>query len=222
MSVGAWVLTLLVLAGAFLALTALLYFPGIPRRVIVAVEVATVVLGVAAMVYTGLLLATTGGVALWWSPWLPVLFLLSSSSAGIAVVVLLAAVPDDRAKAGVFAQSLVRVDTLIIVLELLCAAAFVLESLRDANPGTVAGIGILLRGDEALVWWAGFVALGMVVPLLLELLSAHGGAAGWQVLALAALCVLVGAFCLRWSIAQAGVLRVVVMEDPGMVYSFWN
>ncbi|MBQ3385867.1 MAG: polysulfide reductase NrfD [Eggerthellaceae bacterium] len=222
MSVGAYVLLLLLAAGAFLTLTALLYFPELSRSLVSAVEIATVVLGVAAMAYTGILLATTGGVALWWSPFVPLLFSLSSTSAGIAVVLVVGAFAEDTLRLSVLSRHLVKIDAIIIVLEVLCAAAFIWESTRDANPGTAAGLAILLHGEAALAWWLGFGVVGLAVPLIAEALHVRLGMPSRRTLAFAAVLVLVGAFCLRWSVVDAGVLREIVLEDPGVAYPFWN
>lgn len=46
------------------------------------------VFGLVVMVYTGLLLQGTGGVAFWNSPLLPALLLLSSASSGAALVLV--------------------------------------------------------------------------------------------------------------------------------------
>ena len=225
MSVGAYVLLLLLIVGAFLTLTSLLYLPQISRGLVSAVEIAATILGVAAMVYTGLLLATTGGVALWWSPFLPLLFLFSSASSGIAVVLIVSVLAGgDRrtAQPTALRRHLIRADVVIIILEALCAAAYVWESLRDPNPGTAAGIHLLLQGRAALAWWLGFGVCGLLIPLAAESVAIGTRAPVLAAVALAAVLVLVGAFCLRWSIVDAGVLREAVLEEPGYEYPFWN
>lgn len=222
MSIGAYVLLFLLIVGIFLVLSSLLYIPELPRSLIMSTEIAAVVLAVAAMAYTGLLLATTKGVALWWSPFVPLLFVLSSSSGGIAVMLIAGAFVEDAPRAPALRRHLVRADAAIIALEILCAIGFMWESLRDANPGTAAGIAALLHGEAATAWWLGFCLFGMAVPLVGEAVSAGTGRHPRGALALAAVSVLVGAFCLRWAIVDAGVLREPVLEEPGLEYPFWN
>ena len=89
-AVGAWSLA----ACAVLAALAALAWGGFARRASLrAVRVLAVALAVAALVvmaYTGLLLQSLSAVPLWASPWLPVLFVLSSLSCGAALVLAVA------------------------------------------------------------------------------------------------------------------------------------
>ena len=222
MSFGAYALLLLLIVGGFLVLTSLLYLPEISRRIVSVAEILAIVFAIAVMAYTGLLLATTGGVALWWSPFVPALFLLSSLSAGIAVVFCVGAFVEDSARLAEMTKHLVRADAIIISLEILFAVGFILESIHDSNPGTAAGLEILLKGEAAFAWWIGFGIVGLAVSLFSELFFAGRGVVPRRALAVAAVLVLLGAFCLRWSVVDAGVLRDAVLEEPGLVYSFWN
>lgn len=73
---------------AFLTIVRFAYPPEVARSLVLAVELAAVVFGLVVMVYTGLLLQGTGGVAFWNSPLLPALLLLSSASSGAALVLV--------------------------------------------------------------------------------------------------------------------------------------
>ena len=222
MSVGAYALLSLLVLGAFLVLTSLFYLPEISRRVVSAAEIAAIIIGVAVMVYTGVLLATVGGVSLWWSALLPALFLLSSVSGGIAVVLALSAVAEDCPRLATLSRNLALIDMAVIALEVLVAAAFLWESARDPNPGTIAGLAILTQGSAAKAWWLGFGIFGLALPLVIEALTGGFRLLPRRALALAAVAVLLGAFCLRWSVVEAGVHREPVLEEPGLEYPFWN
>ena len=89
-TVGAFALAALALLGGFLAAVRFLYVPAARRGAVAAAEAVAVVVGVVAMLYTGLLLQTMGGIAFWASPFVPLLFLLSSLSGGMALVLLAA------------------------------------------------------------------------------------------------------------------------------------
>ena len=90
LTVGSFALAVLAACGAFLTLVRFAYLPSVPRAAAVAVEAVAVAVGLVVMVYTGLLLQGLGAVALWRSPFVPVLFTLSSLSCGIAVVLVAA------------------------------------------------------------------------------------------------------------------------------------
>ena len=84
--VGAYAVALLVACVAFLAAVRFAYVPVVPRAAVVVVETAAAASGAVVMLYTGLLLQSAVGVALWRTPLVPVLFALSSLSCGIAVL----------------------------------------------------------------------------------------------------------------------------------------
>ena len=215
LTVGSFALAVLAACGAFLTLVRLAYLPSVPRAAAVAVEAVAVAVGLVVMVYTGLLLQNTGAVALWSSPLVPVLFLLSSLSCGIATLLLAAYfAPADAATAWLF-RMLARVDALIVVLEAAAAALFVAFALADDHPGAVASAQRLAEGDLALWWWVGFALCGLVVPLAVEgVLSARGSfsEACRTGLAVAAVLVLVGGFSMRTALAEAGSHRELALE----------
>ena len=115
-------------------------------------------------VYTGLLLQGLGAVALWRSPFVPVLFTLSSLSCGIAVVLVAAFFADPEGEAGRIVRPLVRADAALIVLEAAAAALFAGLALAGGHPGTAASAAQLVDGSGAPAWWGGFVLCGLAVP----------------------------------------------------------
>ena len=121
LTVGTYALAGLAVCAALLVAVRFAYLPSVPRGAVRAVEAAAAVVAVVVMLYTGLLLQNTGAVALWSSPLVPVLFLLSSLSCGIATLLLAAYfAPADAATAWLF-RMLARVDALIVVLEAVAA-----------------------------------------------------------------------------------------------------
>ncbi len=155
LTVGTYALAGLAACAALLVAVRFAYLPSVPRGAVRAVEAAAAVVAVVVMLYTGLLLQNTGAVALWSSPLVPVLFLLSSLSCGIATLLLAAYfAPADAATAWLF-RMLARVDALIVVLEAAAAALFVAFALADDHPGAVASAQRLAEGDLALWWWVG-------------------------------------------------------------------
>lgn len=135
LTVGTYTLAGLAACAALLVAVRFAYLPSVPRGAVRAVEAAAAVVAVVVMLYTGLLLQNTGAVALWSSPLVPVLFLLSSLSCGIAALLLAAYfAPADAGIAWLF-RTLARADAVIVVLEAVAAALFVAFALADDHPG---------------------------------------------------------------------------------------
>lgn len=212
---GTYTLAGLAACAALLVAVRFAYLPSVPRGAVRAVEAAAAVVAVVVMLYTGLLLQNTGAVALWSSPLVPVLFLLSSLSCGIAALLLAAYfAPADAGIAWLF-RTLARADAVIVVLEAVAAALFVAFALADDHPGAAASAQRLAEGDLALWWWVGFALCGLVVPLAVEgVLSARGSfsEACRTGLAVAAVLVLVGGFSMRTALAEAGSHRELALE----------
>lgn len=211
LTAGSYALAVLTLIGACLALVRFLYLPDVPRSAVAALEVAAIVVGAAVMLYTGLLLQTIGGVAFWASPFVPALFVLSSLSSGAAMLFAVACFVEQDYASMHMMRGLMRADAALIVLEAVCAVAFVALAGASEHPGVRESLSALTEGSVAAVWWFGFVACGLVAPLVIEAVSVRNRAA--QVfLGVAAVLVLVGAFCLRFGIVEAGVHRELVLE----------
>lgn len=212
-TVGAFSLVALGACGAVLTGVRFMYVPSFGRRVVAGVEVVAVALALAVMVYTGLLLQGLGGVALWRSPLVPVLFVLSSASCGIAVLLSVSLFSEADAQVLRITRGLLRIDLAVIVLEVTAAALFAWLALADGHPGVSSSMQRLVEGDLAAVWWVGFVGCGLLAPLAVELAVERRGPDACMALVAAAVLVLVGGFCLRAGIVEAGAHRELVLES---------
>ena len=237
LSVGAYALAALMLLGGYAVAERFLYLPRVPRGAVAAAEGIACAAGLAVMLYTGLLLQSVQGVAFWASPFVPALFVLSSASSGVAVVLAAtffveqADQPFPQGRVAPVRRWLVRADAVVIVAEAVCAAGLLLWAHASAHPGVAASLSTLTEGDMAMAWWLGFCACGLAAPLAVEvacMASARGTGRGASdvgerrarvsaLLAAAAAFVLVGALCLRWSVVCAGVHRDPVLEDVSPV-----
>lgn len=98
-----------------------------------------------------------------------------------------------------------------------CAALLALGSAQSSEAQAASRL-FAGAGNLALVWWVGFVGCGLVAPFALECAaeaaSRRRGRRSQQVMALAGAFVLVGAFCLRLGIVDAGAHRELALEDP--------
>lgn len=180
-----------------------------------------IVLGVSVGIYTGILLNTMVARPLWNASVLPVLFLVSGLSAGLAAVHLATRVfpgrPAPRSLVGgalaamtqpLGAQPPARhtVDTLIRADVVLLAAEAVLIALLliylvSASASQIAAAQLLLHGKYAFIFWGGVVVAGLLVPIVLQVLEL-----GHRIphTVLPALLVLAGGFALRWVLINAG------------------
>ena len=162
----------------------------VPKRLL---ELVGSVLGMVLAGYTGVLLAATN-VPLWAkSRLLPAVFTASAVASGSAAVSLAAeAKASDKTL-----RKLDAIENVAGVAELGLAVGYVVRSGRAARP--------LMRGPNAMPFWAGAIGLGGVLPLVLRL-AGHGGSARTQrrLGTLAAACSIMGSLALRWSIFEAG------------------
>lgn len=163
-------------------------------------EVVGLVGGVLTMAYTGVLLSQMGVVALWANPLLAPLFVASALSTGLAGA-LACLMPLDEAPRRVV-HLLSRADLLVVALEAVLLAAYLGLAVAGGD-GELVMRG-LLAGPQAGLFWGGFVALALVAPLALEMVSA---CTGWTApLGVAVACVLVGGYFLRFCLVNVPVV----------------
>ena len=199
-TVGAYALIAALVCSAVFCLLALNGEYLLRPRGIYALAGVCVLAGLAVILYTGILLANTPSALIWMTPLVPVLFALSSLSGGIACVMLGAAFANTRQ---VFDRVLIRlgdIDTALIGLELTALAAWLLWGIL--TPGPDASAKALVMGDFAPIFWAGLIALGLVLPILMEQ-SLNYSNHKTQTLMVAAL-VLLGGALLRVCVVGAG------------------
>lgn len=214
MTVGAYSLVASFACSGFFALRTLL--DGLPLHpgVRLGFGIAGMASGTAMALYTGFLLQSSAAILFWQSPFLPVLFLLSSLSCGMAVS--LGALAFTRARRPVEAQArlMANADSALIVLESLVLAGFLVHGFLFGNAGR--SVGALLSGDLSGAFWVGLVVIGLVMPFAVErsvpvrnfrpqLLWAAG-------------CLLIGGLTLRWLVVSAAAYDVT--QSAELLYGF--
>ena len=201
-------------------------------NVIRALGWASVALGVALGIYTGILLNTMVARPLWNSAILGPLFLVSGLSAGAALIHLATTVlpgrpaPQGLARGALAAlwqpmgpdapprqtaNELTRADLAFLAIELVLIA-LLLVNLYTSTASHSAAASLIANGPYALAFWGIVVGLGIVVPLALQ-----GLELGHRIphTVLPALLVLVGGFALRWVMVRAGQLSHIVQASTG-------
>jgi formate-dependent nitrite reductase membrane component NrfD len=147
---------------------------------------ACVPVGVALGIYTGILLSGFAARPFWNSSILGPLFLVSGLSAAAAMVILLAREHQERVLFARWDVGLILVELLLLALLLIGLAL---------GPGVrLDALDMILGGPYTLLFWFGFVGLGLVVPLLLEVLEFSTRT---RVALLAPVLVLLGGYLLR-------------------------
>lgn len=167
MSWGSWILlvTMALLAARFAAV--LPFLPVQPLREILrsgerVLAPASVLLGIAVGVYTGVLLSSISARPLWDSAMLPFLFLASGLAGGGAFLCLFLPEREHR-RLVPFSISICGVELLVIVVY-----ALTMFSGADASRRAAAQ---LFGGSYGLLFWGVIVFLGLVVPAAIETLD---------------------------------------------------
>ena len=227
MSVGTWLLTLFILISLPYAYTFLPKDAGPGdtqdgmRRALAWIAIP---FGICVAVYTGVLLGAMPGRPFWNSPILAMLFLLSSLSTGMAVLILvdvlwnMANGQDETLRSELREANYIMsaTDTIFIGLELLVIFLFIMYAhLTVGDPREAIKV-IQWGGELAPTFWFWVVFAGLLVPGLVELYNVlprimatdHEEALPVQLLPAmhigVAVVVLLGGFMLRYVIVVAG------------------
>ena len=157
------------------------------------IGIANMILGMMLGAYTGVLLSTLGSRPLWNTSLLWVLFLVSGLSAAAAFVHLFA-------KNKYESELLAKADNGFLIIELFIFVMIFLGLLSSARPHIEAAH-LLLSGAYAPVFWVFVIGIGIIVPLIIQLLAVNHKVSHT---AIAPILVIVGGLILRFVIVSAG------------------
>jgi formate-dependent nitrite reductase membrane component NrfD len=153
------------------------------------------------MIYTGVFLAGISSVPFWNTPALVALFLFSSLSAGISVVLLIDYFIKDQTLLLRAAKPLQRAHVIILFFEALSLVAFVVIAFM--NPAASKSV-TLLTGTEVIpTAIIGVVCMGIIVPLILEIYTLKTREC--RTIPISDVVCLIGVFCLRYVTILCGV-----------------
>jgi protein NrfD len=207
MSWGSWILMLVypaILANLLLRLPAPLQaaFPRLQQlsdqlvehpMFVKLVGAVNMVLGSLLGVYTGILISTLAARPLWNSALLGPIFLLSGMSAAAAFVHMIAREVEER-------ELLAKADNGFLMAELIFIALFV-GGLATSTQVHQQAAGLVLGGPYTAVFWVFVVGLGIVFPLVIQLLAVNHK---MQHTPVAPILVMLGGLLLRFVIVSAG------------------
>ncbi len=155
--------------------------------------IINMILGGMVGMYTGILLSSLGARPLWSSAVLWLLFLVSGLSGAAAFVHLIAKNVYER-------ELLAKADNGFLVIELFVIAMLIIGLLTSSKSHMAAAL-ILLSGPFASSFWVFVLGLGIVIPLIIQLLAVNHKIHHTPV---APIMVILGGLILRFVIVAAG------------------
>ncbi|MEG2933452.1 MAG: NrfD/PsrC family molybdoenzyme membrane anchor subunit [Gordonibacter sp.] len=197
---GAFGLVILAVLAAVLFTVWVLRIPVFPKMLMLVIRSGCMVMAFVVMLYTGLFLSSMSAVELWDSPWLPVLFVVSALSAGLALLVCIVVLCGSGDEFKSTLRRIQKADAVVIACEMVVIVLFVALGLLG-NEAARLSAERMVQGDLASVFWGCIVLLGLIAPLVCEVFNRHLNA--YVVIASGAF-VLVGGYFLRWCISEAG------------------
>lgn len=143
--------------------------------------------------YTGVLLSSLGARPLWSSSILWMLFLVSGLSGAAAFVHVIAKNVYER-------ELLAKADNTFLIIELFIIGLFII-GLKTATEVQSAAADLLLTGPYASAFWIFVIGLGIIIPLIIQLLAVNHKIKHTPI---APLMVILGGLVLRFVIVSAG------------------
>jgi len=157
------------------------------------IGVINMFLGAMLGIYTGILLSSLGARPLWSTSILWLLFLMSGLSAAAAFIHLIAKNKSER-------ELLAKADNGFLVIELFVISLMLIGLVTSTQVHMDAAF-LLLDGPFAASFWDFVIALGIVIPLIIQLLAVNHKI---QHTPVAPIMVIVGGLILRFVIVAAG------------------
>lgn len=155
---------------------------------------AVIPFAVALGIYTGILLSAFGARPFWNNGVLGLLFLVSGLSTAAALVVLIARQKSEK-------ELFTRLDLVLIFAEI-ALVTLVLISLASGSGQHIEALQSIMGGSYTFSFWVLFVTIGLLIPLLLEVLEISGISKSLAMLA--PVLVLFGGYALRQVVLDAG------------------
>ncbi len=148
------------------ALNEITFVGKLVRKYLTIIELVGSVFAVATATYTGVLIAVVNGVPFWNTPLMPVLFLASAISTGLAAAMIVAAIIDVKTIKTLSNFALGHV--IFLSVEALMLMLLVFMSLTRSTEAAVSA-GMLVSGILSPYFWGLVVILGIVVPFILSI-----------------------------------------------------
>jgi formate-dependent nitrite reductase membrane component NrfD len=198
---GSYALLLELLIGFLLAVTNLFDLSIINGRMRRILEILCCLFSCAVMIYTGVFLASNASVPFWNTWTLVALFLFSSLSSGISIVLLIDYFIKDQTLLLRASRPLQRTHVVFLLAETLSLVAFIATTFL--NPTADKSLALLLGPGILSTAVVGVVGMGIVVPLILEVYTLRTKEC--RTIPISDVVCLVGGLYLRYVIILCGV-----------------
>lgn len=132
-------------------------------RSIKRIGIVNILLGILLGTYTGVLLSTLGARPLWNSSVLWLLFLVSGLSSASALVHMIT-------KDGKEKEVLTKIDSGLLVFEIFVIIMMLLGLLSSSN-AHIEAARLILSGPFAATFWVFVIGIGIIIPLILQVLA---------------------------------------------------
>ncbi|MBL0687546.1 MAG: polysulfide reductase NrfD [Sulfurospirillum sp.] len=167
-----------------------------------------IVFGLAIIIgaYTGFLLSANNSIPLWNSPILPVLFLTSGISAGVAANILIGLIFFKSSINKESIKYLLIMDLRVVLIELPLIGMLFVGMMYTGGDSLVVAKKALTIGYWAKVFWIGVIGVGLIAPLVITFTALKNHAYKVGYIILNSLVVLLGVVMLRFYIVYAGQL----------------
>jgi polysulfide reductase chain C len=156
-------------------------------------------------VYSGFILNSCKGVPFWNSGILPIVLPLTGIADGFGLIMGIGLMGGSVNIAGAEMWSRVTliVNTFIIIVYLISVSS-------NSSVGKLS-VKELIVGRVAVVFWAGLIAVGILVPLTISITSLYAGSEISSVMLITAItCHTIGAFSLKYCLLKAGIHQPVI------------
>lgn len=147
--------------------------------------------------YPGVLLGATARPLFQSASFLGALFLAVGASTGAAAIALILSFVGREA--GGALSRLRQIIIPVLLLQAVTLALFLVKVGITGGEGAAQSLALLLSGPYSLIFWVGAVAVGLIVPFVLQLASRQPG-----LVAISAVLILVGGFLVKYVIIAAG------------------
>ena len=198
---GSYFLLILSLIGFLLAAVNLLDLSFVKGKTRKLLEYLCCFFALAVIIYVGVFLATNASVPFWNNWVLVALFLFSSLSCGVSIVLLIDYFIKDQTLLLRAARPLQRAHVLVLLLEALSLAGFL--AIVFTNPAAAKSIDLLMEPGMLSTAVIGVVGMGIVIPLFLE--SYNLLTKPYRTIPISDVICLLGGFFLRYVIILCGV-----------------
>jgi len=181
-------------------------WPGIPAETVFKILAGIMAFCVA--IYTGFVLKAVKGVPFWNSWLLPILFIMCGvlGGFGLSVVISLAGGGIELEQAELGSRILLGINILLIVVYLLLA-------MRREELGKQTVLE-QIRGENALVFWIGIVALGIIIPVAVSVIALAASEINSILLIAGVVCEIIGGMALRYVVLKGGAYKPLVAIGP--------